>query len=461
MLVVDDYLKDIDTTSSEFLLSSQVLQLEKYLADYKYHSMGIPPYLENQVYLRLAQILSLGYPRALLTNLVTESGYETPFEFKDNLPPFTWESLDLFCGVESSDFQDFITQEENGIYTYFTFFQVEGLPVRLLYRSGELVCAATPACGVLPSWDVIDCMREVVGGECLALSEYEWVEVYGRITISVDNFKNLQEIYPQVISPRLAIPFLLASEKKEEWEMLDFLAAYVNNKDLIFSSRSNEFLFLSEECKFLVPETHLATDIEGFSSYDMQEIIEFFQDISSTYLYPCQGLVFSLDEYKDSQERNFLGDLVFFIPEWNTYPCSYTGIIQDIKWVKGKEKLSPVAVLGDNILGVSEVPLFDVRNILLLEAYPGREINFQYGKKVGPLPCFPSGEVLFDDFVLRLLAGEQELLPGDKTSIDTQEQDVTPIKELVSGDNEDLEEQDIKDFEIEVFTTSCIESEDM
>ena len=74
----------------------------------------------------------------------------------------------------------------------------------------------------------------------------------------------------------------------------------------------------------------------------------------------------------------------------------YSAKIVDIKWKRGKNKLSPVAFVEPTLTmtgnTVQNVPLYNPYNILILNAYPGNTINFRYGGEAGVKPCLPSGE---------------------------------------------------------------------
>ena len=104
-------------------------------------------------------------------------------------------------------------------------------------------------------------------------------------------------------------------------------------------------------------------------------------------------------------------------------------------WKRGKVKLSPVAIVSENAGEVSDeefeelgnsvldevqgvltaqgnrvkrVPLYEPKNILILEAYPGRVLNFRYGGEAGVVPCFPDGRLLKEDAVKDILENDND-----------------------------------------------------
>ena len=110
--------------------------------------------------------------------------------------------------------------------------------------------------------------------------------------------------------------------------------------------------------------------------------------------------------------------------------CKYCGIVNKILWTKGKNKLTPVAIISDNEgdliedeygepknlseIGVltsqgnrvKRVPLYEPKNIIILDAYVGEPLYFRYGGEAGVVPCFPDGRLLKEDIVKDILTDE-------------------------------------------------------
>ena len=123
-----------------------------------------------------------------------------------------------------------------------------------------------------------------------------------------------------------------------------------------------------------------------------------------------------------------LGNIALKVGIWEQ--VQYCGFVQKILWTKGKVKLSPVAIVADepdmliededgkmvnwDDLGVltaqgnkvRRVPLYEPKNILILDAYVGNPLWFRYGGEAGVVPCFSDGRLLKEDTVKEILTGE-------------------------------------------------------
>ena len=158
------------------------------------------------------------------------------------------------------------------------------------------------------------------------------------------------------------------------------------------------------------------------------------------YQYYTDGLVFEINDraefksFGDDGSKYNLGNLALKVGYWKQ--DMYVGYVQTILWMRGKTKLSPVAIVAENPdmisfkdygehpyvvdkkeidnyndLGVitaggnkvRRVPLYEPNNILLLEAYPGMPLHFRYGGESGVTPCFSDGSALVDNAVQVLL----------------------------------------------------------
>jgi hypothetical protein len=136
--------------------------------------------------------------------------------------------------------------------------------------------------------------------------------------------------------------------------------------------------------------------------------------------YFCDGVVFEANESWVRNENEGNGkyhdyNLALKVNSWSQ--DMYTGYIQEIKWKRVKSKLSPVAVVteslgsGEGVLTVQgnrvkNVPLYNPRNILILDAYIGYPLNFKYGGEAGVVPCLPSGELLSIDYISNEIFGK-------------------------------------------------------
>lgn len=67
------------------------------------------------------------------------------------------------------------------------------------------------------------------------------------------------------------------------------------------------------------------------------------------------------------------------------------------------EELGTLSSQGNR---VRRVPLYEPKNILILDAYPGEPLYFRYGGEAGVVPCFPDGRLLKEDAVVDIVLGE-------------------------------------------------------
>ena len=157
------------------------------------------------------------------------------------------------------------------------------------------------------------------------------------------------------------------------------------------------------------------------------------------YEYYTDGLVFSINNQTlfkslgDDGGHYKFGNMALKVGYWKQ--DMYTGYVQTILWMKGKTKLSPVAIVAEepdlidsddyyvmsqkeipnyDKLGVltatgnkvRRVPLYEAANLVQLDAYKGRIIHFRYGGEAGCVPCFADGTPLISGKVKLMLEDE-------------------------------------------------------
>ena len=163
------------------------------------------------------------------------------------------------------------------------------------------------------------------------------------------------------------------------------------------------------------------------------DVIETFEDAYEGFGYFCDGVVFEVNEREEflalGTEKKFnLGNIALKVGVWEQ--SQYCGVVNKILWTKGKNKLSPVAIVSDNLGDLEEddngkllnlneigvltaqgnkvkrVPLYEPKNIMVLDAYVGETLYFRYGGEAGVVPCFPDGRLLNEDAVKEILTDE-------------------------------------------------------
>jgi hypothetical protein len=238
----------------------------------------------------------------------------------------------------------------------------------------------------------------------------------------------------------------------KEWKLLKFVAYEFLAEGNSFSSKDSEYSFLEEDCGFEVPlnwliddlkKETLIEDIKGIVT-DCENEVKPDENGDNGYDYYTDGLVFTINDYNsfrqlgDDGGHYKFGNMALKVGYWKQ--DMYSGYVQTIAWMKGKTKLTPVAIVADDIdiiefkdggihdyitdlkeianvkaLGVTtasgnrvrRVPLYEPNNIVALDAYKDELIYFRYGGEAGVVPCFPDGTPLLDGRVKMLVSDEE------------------------------------------------------
>ena len=342
-------------------------------------------------------------------------------------------SIETIKSYESKELEDWIESmpEETG---YFAYFKINGHGVRIVFQYGHLV-SATSRARSSGGRDLTDHMKVILGEYNEALAEYAMVELRGEVCLKLENLDAARSYNPTIKSAFSAVASLLRpSATVEELKLLDFLCYGFIMDDFTFIDREEEFQKI-EECGFSVPQYLLIESAEQYELMDIiHSVVETFEEAYEDFGYFCDGVVF---EVSDRELFNSMGvsgnhncgNIALKVGLWKQ--DLYCGFVQKIIWTRGKSKLSPVAIVADeeyklqedcfgNItnmeqLGVltaqgnsvKRVPLYEPKNIYILDAYEGEPIYFRYGGEAGVVPCFPDGKTLSEDAAMNILMGEE------------------------------------------------------
>ena len=188
--------------------------------------------------------------------------------------------------------------------------------------------------------------------------------------------------------------------------------------------------------KKMTPENMLIESEVKSEFFDMvSAVVSGFEEAYEEFGYFCDGVVLEVNDRKlfnslgiSGNHNN--GNIALKVGLWEQ--CSYSGYVQKILWTRGKSKLSPVAIVADEpdmliededneILNMEDlgvltaqgnkvrrVPLYEPKNLIILDAYPGEVIYFRYGGEAGVVPCFPDGRLLKEDAARDIMLGEYE-----------------------------------------------------
>ena len=256
----------------------------------------------------------------------------------------------------------------------------------------------------------------------------------GEIALHLDKLDEARNFNPSIKSAFSAVASLIKpSASDEEIRLLSFLCYGFIVDGFGFDTKEEEYQAIND-AGFETPEFMLIEELnrEDIAS-TLVDVIETFEDAYEGFGYFCDGVVFEVNEREEflalGTEKKFnLGNIALKVGVWEQ--SQYCGVVNKILWTKGKNKLSPVAIVSDNLGDLEEddngkllnlneigvltaqgnkvkrVPLYEPKNIMVLDAYVGETLYFRYGGEAGVVPCFPDGRLLNEDAVKEILTDE-------------------------------------------------------
>ena len=385
----------------------------------------------DSIYDTLYAMLKMVNPNShILSEIWEEDGDVT--EYTELLAKNPMMSILTIKSYEGKDLEDWIDSmpEET---SYFASYKINGHGIRVVYENGYLV-SATSRARSSGGRDLTRHMRIILGDYKEELAQYGLVELRGEVCLKLDKLEEAREYNPAIKSAFSAVASLIRpSSTDEEISLLDFLCYGFIMDDFSFIDREEEFQKIVE-CGFETPEYLLLETCEKQDLYEtLQSVVETFEESYEDFGYFCDGVVFEVNNrelfHSMGQEGNHnCGNIALKVGLWKQ--DLYAGYVQKIIWTRGKSKLSPVAIVAEepdmiyedefgkilnmDSLGVltaqgnsvKRVPLYEPRNILLLDAYEGELLHFRYGGEAGVVPCFPDGKTLNEDAAYSIIKGE-------------------------------------------------------
>lgn len=377
----------------------------------------------------------------VLSDIWEEEGEVSDFtELLVNNPMMSIETAKSYTCKE---LVSFIQRMPEGTESYFASYKINGHGIRVVYVGGELV-SATSRARASAGRDITRHLRIMLGGHNDALKEYGMVELRGEVALRIDRLEDARKFNPEIKSAFSAVSSLIRpSATDEEIRLLDFICYGFIVDGFAFSEREEEFQEI-EQAGYIAP-TYLL--VEQASRDDLPEtiesVIQVFEENYEEFGYFCDGVVFEVNNRElfnemGTEGNHNCGNIALKVGIWEQ--TQYAGYVQKILWKRGKSKLSPVAIVGSepyiipelecdeedsekaywNELGVltaqgnkvRRVPLYEPKNILILDAYVGRVIYFRYGGEAGVVPCFADGRLLKEDTAREILIGEEWIEEG-------------------------------------------------
>lgn len=375
--------------------------------------------VSDTIYDKLVEMLRVLRPEStILKHIWEEDGNIS--NFNEQLLKHPMMSINTVKTYDSKFFTDF-TQALmgiGGVVDLFASFKLNGHGIRVIYQNGELVLATSRA-RASAGRDLTQQMRWLLGTHNEKLKGLGLVEIRGEICLPLSLLETARNYNPEIKSAFSGVSSLVRpSTTEEEVKLLKFFAYKCYSNAIQFKTKEEEYKYLIsrgfETPEYGVLDLNTDEDIQG----SIDRVVKAFAQEYETYDIFCDGVVI---EINDKQTFSMLGDdgrapngaVAMKVDVWGQ--DIYDGFVKRIEWTKGKSKLSPVAIVGEdpnsNSEGVltqqgnrvSRVPLYEPCNIMILEAYVGRPLKFKYGGEAGVVPLTQHGRLLTEAIVTNYL----------------------------------------------------------
>ena len=390
--------------------------------------------IADSIYDHLYSVLKQVKPSSGIFNEIWEDDGDIT-DYTELLVKNPMMSIETAKSYTCDELKNFIKRiPEDDDFGYFASYKINGHGIRVVYKDGDLV-SATSRGRSSASRDLTQHLKWILGDHSDAIEEYGLVELRGELCLRTDKLEEVRERFNSTVKSAFsAVSSLIKpSATYEEASMLDFLCYGFICDGFEFDTREDEFQEI-QKCGFNTPDFCLVESCpkSGLSSM-IKDLVARFEENYEEFGYFCDGVVFEVNDRRLFKElgtegNHNLGNIALKVGVWEQ--VNYSGIINKIIWKRGKSKLSPVAIVSENgddlILDengkpknldsigvltsqgnrVKRVPLYEPKNILILDAYEGRPLSFRYGGEAGVVPCFPDGRLLKEDVVKEILTGE-------------------------------------------------------
>lgn len=416
---IGNLLSYVDTYGVSSLQEDKIEALEEYIAECnEAMNSDDEPLVEDAIYDKLVSLLtSLKSDSSILRELWSKDS-EIIGSYNDLLDKYPMASIQTVKSWNDDNITKFI-QRMPDITSYIAAYKINGHGIRVVYKDGVLVEATTRG-RTTNGRSILEHMKILLGEYNESLSNEGLVEIRGELALRLDRLDEARSYNPTLKSAFSAVSSLIRpSASQEEVELLDFLAYRVYIDGFEFSSLEEVYSTL-EEWGYSTPQYLYLEDVSSSELLDsMKTSVEDLESSLEDFGYFCDGVVFEANEswVRSSNEGSHKYhdyNLALKVNSWSQ--DLYTGYVREIKWKRGKSKLSPVAVVVEDLNSedgvltvqgnrVKNVPLYNPKNILVLSAYIDSPINFKYGGEAGVVPCFPDGRLLTEDYVVYDLLG--------------------------------------------------------
>ena len=417
---IGNLLAFVDAYGVSSLQEDQIENLESYIQDCNdAMNTNEEPLVEDAVYDKLVEILTKARSTSPILQELWSADSDTVGSFNDLLDKHPMASIQTVKSWEDDNITKFI-QRMPEVSSYLAAYKINGHGIRIVYKDGQMVEATTRGRST-NGRSILEHMKVLLGEYNEALAGEGLVEIRGELALRLNRLEDARKFNPTLKSAFSAVSSLIKpSASEEEIKLLDFLAYRVYIEAFEFTTLEEIYSTL-EEWGYSVPQYISLEDVSREELFDsMQTVVSDLEESLDDFGYFCDGVVFEANEglvrednEGDGKYHNY--NLALKVNSWSQ--DLYTGYIKEIKWKRGKSKLSPVAVVSESLDSyegvltvqgnrVKNVPLYNPKNILVLSAYLDCPINFKYGGEAGVVPCFPDGRLLSEDFVVYDLLGK-------------------------------------------------------
>ena len=464
ILITSDSLSDVLKTPILDFNPEKVAQLEDMIRSAQASAWDGSPQVDDAVYDEMIRILEKVSPSSEILQTLWDSAqidtepvlptsadqqqeYAQSHEYNRLLRQYPMQSIQTVKSWEDKHLTEFAQQVSqvapaDEVVLHLSY-KLNGHAIRVVYDAGRLVYATSRGRAGSGFKVRTRALQRILGEYNSRLAGFGTVEVRGELVLPVSSFQDAQK-FGKYTSPFSAVAGLVRdSAPNEAYDLLHFVAYHALADGLDFVSKTNEYEFLSG-VGFQVPRSRrvaapTASEF-GFLSAVQSEfaVLEHaMQDEGSEdfYDYFCDGVVCEVEDRAlfhalGVSGVRHIGNVALKVGFWQQ--DVYSGVVQGVIFKPGKSKLSPVVVVsarggdieiqqssqGYRVVDrvdsagvvtaqgnfVRHVPVYEPRNIILLDSYPGQTIHFRYGGEAGVVPCFPDGRLLSEDMLVDLVS---------------------------------------------------------
>lgn len=272
--------------------------------------------------------------------------------------------------------------------------KIVGHSVTIRYLDGRYESGAF-RCGI----DITEVLRSLVPAYLPELGFFRSVTIGGVVTISRKKFDKVSRVYKTPLSA--VTSFMRETSSVEERGLLSLVCdSIASEEEDSFRSLLNEYQTLSA-LGFLIP-TFRVTDGVVAHNFDarVEEILSEFTGL--TLPFDADGVVVRVNDnalFRELGENGntYLGG--FILKTGERFGAKvYSGLIHEIEWEYGSDKLSPRAVISPVTVydgnTINTVPLYSVGVMRDNSFTVGSKIYFLYDNETGAMPCDENGKIV-------------------------------------------------------------------